>query len=240
MLVGQGATVVIARDRVMGCRFIEEQALGDVIILDDGFQHRRLHRDLDIVSLNVSSPQAISDLLAARLLPTGRLREDRDRALARADALVFSYRKRLPHQPTLDARLQALAPRGKPVYSSALEVQGLFSLCDEQRRLEPAAKIVAFCAIAAPEGFFETLSGMGYEVMERRTFGDHHPISVGDLDGMRRRFPGVPLVCTAKDAVKIDPSWGQNIYVLQVKIRVWPEADFLVQIMSILNARRIP
>ena len=81
--------VVIAKKRVKGAKIIEELKLGDIIILDDGFQHRALKRDLDIVCIDASSEESVSKFFTDKLMPAGRLRESRASGLKRANAVVF-------------------------------------------------------------------------------------------------------------------------------------------------------
>ena len=242
MLQRARVAVVVARDRVAGAKLIEEKRLGDLIILDDGFQHRRLHRDLDLISVNSGSPQAIRDFLTAQLLPAGRLREDRDRALRRADAVIFSSRQVLTTSPEIDSRLLGLVPAGIKVYSSALAAEGVTTLAEapaEQGGQELApCKVAAFCGIANPEGFFSSLDALGYELAGSQAYADHHRFSRAALDDLRSRFAGLPLICTAKDAVKIDPAWAAGIYVLKVSTKVYPEEAFMAQVLEKVEAGR--
>ncbi|NLF24049.1 MAG: tetraacyldisaccharide 4'-kinase [Deltaproteobacteria bacterium] len=235
MLERADVAVVVARDRVSGAKLIEEKRLGDVIILDDGFQHRRLHRDLDLVSVNIGSSEAIQDFLAARLLPAGRLREGRDQALRRADAVIFANRQVATPPLEIDPRLLHLVPEGVKVYSSALAAEGVQALTKRDKTAEqglPPCKVAAFCGIANPEGFFNSLFTLGYELVGSQVYADHHSFSRAELDDLRSRFKHLPLVCTAKDAVKIDPSWADGIYVLKVSTKVYPEEDFIAQVLE--------
>ena len=100
--------VYVSRSRVAGVQLIEQQKTGNIVILDDGFQHRALHRDLDVISSFVGTPQAIENLVEGQLLPLGRFREDRDEGLARATLLVLAERRSLgasEQLPPIDARI---------------------------------------------------------------------------------------------------------------------------------------
>jgi len=98
--------------------------------------------------------------------------------------------------------------------------------------------LAAFSGIAKPDGFFETLSELGYHVLARKVFRDHYPFRRRDLDALRTEYPGVPLVCTEKDAVKIDPSWAADVYVLRTSMRIHPADAFFVQLSKRLLAHK--
>jgi len=221
-----GLKVVVAPDRVLGAKFIEKEALGDLIILDDGFQHRRLHRDLDILSVNCDSLEAEEAFLAGRLLPWGRFREDRDLALRRAQIVVFAERgpERLRETPS---KLLSLLPSHIRAFRSFLRPAAVVALNGE-RKLSPG-KAVAFCGIANPEGFFRTLTEFGFELEERVVFSDHYRFSAAEIDALLAKYPGLPLICTEKDAIKIVDQ-GLNIYKLKVELEIKPGDAFIVQI----------
>ncbi|MFM1847442.1 MAG: hypothetical protein RL417_916 [Pseudomonadota bacterium] len=219
-----GISVVVCRDRFEGARFAAGHELGDLVILDDGFQHRRLHRDLDIVSINVGTVEARAAFLKGELLPRGLFREDRSRALKRADIVVCAERRPDPGEP-VSPEILAVLPGTVSVYRSFLKTPQVGALADRGQLLEPCA-VGAFCGIANPEGFFSTLEGAGYTLAARRVFSDHHLFSDGDIAALRSDFPGLPLVCTEKDALKITTS-REGIFVLGVETKVYP-ADALI------------
>ena len=240
--------VVVSRNRAHGARFVEMQNLGDVLILDDGFQHRKLKRQVDIVSVDVSSPEDVDAFVTAALLPFGRMREPRDRALARADMLLFTTRRYCRSVPDLDPRLLRVVPQGLQIYRAQLQPQGIWPLQSSGAEGEaggPAAmlepcRIAAFCGIAKPESFFETLRELGFEIAGRAAFGDHYAFREADIEGLRRKFAGLPLVCTEKDAVKIPPQLRENIFMLRIGMRVQPSDAFLVQLTKKVMAHQRP
>ena len=125
------APVYIARSRALGARQIERDSAGDVIILDDGFQHRALARNVDIVSIFAGTASSIEEFLEGRLLPAGLFREPRDRALKRASLFVISERKVVVGQEalgTLDERLLKVLPAGTSVYRAYFEAAGVHQI----------------------------------------------------------------------------------------------------------------
>jgi tetraacyldisaccharide 4'-kinase len=159
-----------------------------VHILDDGFQHRRLARDLDIVVLHASD-------FEERLLPAGRLREPL-RALGRADVLVL--REEDAH---LDARLDSL------------DLQQPRWLVRRALRMPPEllvqTPVIAFCGIARPQEFFAALTGLGVNAAAQVAFRDHRAFTDADLDrllALARRHRARAFVTTEKDAIRLMPA----------------------------------
>lgn len=204
MARASGVPVVIARSRVEGARLIERDNLGDVIVLDDGFQHRRLKRDLDILSMFAGTQQAIDAFVQGEMLPLGRFREDRDIGLRRASLLVVSERSVLPQGtdvPALDERILRIVPAGVPIFRSYYEFIEIRTLTGES--VATPRTVHGFAGIANPQGFFESLRRVGYSVERTHEFPDHHPFSEDELAALVRDNPGALFVCTEKDAVKI-------------------------------------
>ena len=232
-----GVPVVISRCRVRGAKFIERERLGDVIVLDDAFQHRRLARSLDVVAVNMSGPESVREFLEGKLLPLGLFREYRDAALGRAQALVFADRRVCDSFPALDVRVMSVVPKGLPVFRSCLLSRGVYSLETDQPL--PPGEIVAFCGIARPEGFFESLEKEGFRIRASAVFPDHHLYSQRDLEKVRAPHPGLPLVCTEKDAVRISRRFPRaGLYQFRVALALDSAPLFQELLRTILIAPR--
>jgi tetraacyldisaccharide 4'-kinase len=155
-----------------------------VHLLDDGFQHRQLARNVDIVVIHRSD-------LRERLLPAGRLRE-RLSSLERAGVIVLRQE---------DAELE---------FSLRAYVRKECRFWRVQRTLlisSPAKRALAFCAIARPAEFFAALAAAGVEALEWMSFRDHHRYTAADIDRLAelgRRRGCDAFVTTAKDEVKLD------------------------------------
>ncbi len=236
LLFKSGVPVVVARSRVAGAKFIEQEKLGNVIILDDGLQHRWLQRNLDIVALNVANAQAVEDFIRGELLPLGRFREDRKHGLKRAHMLICmerglnvdqSYKKRL--LPTIPEQLK--------VYRGVLSVAGIQALKSNQQ-LVPPARVVVFTGIANPEAFTATVKSLRFEVVEEHFFPDHYAFREADVMDLLVRYPDLPLLCTEKDAVKlIDLDVTAPIYVLKVDLNIVPADAFLTEVLRRIALR---
>lgn len=179
--------VVVGNDRYAAGRRAEQEGLGDLFLLDDAFQHRKLHRDVDLVAIDPDEWTGPDTLL-----PAGRWREPRS-AIRRAHAACV---QRGPgnRDEAVDAPV--------PVFDVETVVDGFV----RDGELYPVGHLagrraVAFAGIAKPERFFRTLEGLGVELAQRRTFPDHHSFGKKDLEG----FGAQTQITTEKDAVRLGP-----------------------------------
>lgn len=195
-------------DRVAGARALAARGV-DVILLDDGYQHRRLHRDRDLVLVDATRPWGLpadgGDPVRA-MLPRGLLRES-PAALARADAIVVTRCDQVEPE-TLAALLAELADfaPGIPLVTSEHAATALIDGSGERwplARLEGRA-VDLVSAIGNPDAFEATVVAAGARVREHRRFGDHHAYGAADVAGLGAGEPPTPVVTTTKDAVKLD------------------------------------
>lgn len=212
-----GAPVIVEERRIRGVERAAAQG-ADVAVLDDGFQHRALERDLDIVLLPAEGP------LRGRLLPRGPFRE-RLSALRRADAVVVTRRsasEEVAEELAAEARL--LAPRAV-VARVALEAGEWTDLTGESVDAPvEASEVLAVCSIARPEPFrLQVRDRLGTRV-DLLPFPDHHDYDAVDARRIAERARGRPVVTTEKDAVKLAPFRAElrNVRVLPLYVR--PEA----------------
>ena len=190
-------------DRVKVARIAVEELDAQLLVLDDGFQHRRLGRDLDIVLLDALEPFGYG-----RLFPRGLLREP-VRALRRARLVVVS-RADLVSGADRTALRQMAERHAGPLHWVETRHSPL-ALIGTDVAPEPLAslkerKVAAFCGIGNPEGFRLTLAELCNNLLHFRTFRDHHPYTASDVASLREwaRDTGAELVLTTqKDLVKL-------------------------------------
>ena len=203
-----GVPVVVDADRERGGR--EAFRLGaDVVVLDDGFQHLRLERDLDLVLLDAGDPFG-----GGRLPPLGRLREP-VRALGRAGAILITkvpadWR---PVVAEIERTIDRIAPN-LPVFVARIQPTRVHVVAEGWRDAGILAgqAVYAFAALGRPQGFAETLESAGAEIVGHRWFPDHHDYSERDLAALlsAAEAAGAIAVTTAKDGVKLPedaPVW---------------------------------
>jgi tetraacyldisaccharide 4'-kinase len=239
MALTGGVPVVIARSRAEGARLIERERLGDVIILDDGFQHRRLARQVDIISAFLGTPASVNDFVAGELLPLGRFREDRDAGLSRSSLFVASLRRVVSagaEIPPIDERALARIPAGVPVFRSGYEWIDVRSLKDGAG-VSPRP-VHAFAGIANPQGFYDSLVETGFEVVKRFEFSDHYAFSEAEVARLVEENPEALFVCTEKDSVKIremSERIRSAFAEFRVRLKVVPADAFVVSILRAIQ-----
>jgi tetraacyldisaccharide 4'-kinase len=202
VVLEQKVPVVVAKNRVAGARFIEDKELGDVILLDDGFQHRYLNRDLNLLLLDVSTPAAINKWQDGKLLPAGFLRESLNQALARAHGIIL-VRRMFGQEQTLIPCLPT--SRNLPQFTLSLSAGYFIDVFSKEKvKLDhfQGSSIAAASAIADPDSFFAMLRSLKIKIDKAIGFPDHHLFSLGDWQRIRENS-AVPVITTAKDMVKL-------------------------------------
>lgn len=184
-----------------GKELLEKHPETDLILVDDGFQHRRLHRDLDLVLIDGADP-----LAGGFCVPLGRLREPWQN-LSRADHLILTRVEKCDEQRLRESIsfLQQWFP-GIPRWQASTKVKDLRAI-DDGTVPSPPDAIHAFCGIGDPDSFGSLLESEGWNLVGLTKYRDHHRYSAQDLDDLNQtaRAGGANyLVCTAKDAVKIE------------------------------------
>jgi tetraacyldisaccharide 4'-kinase len=209
--------VAVGPDRADLLRRIAPAFPGSVVVLDDGFQHRQLARDVDIVVVDDATA------FETDLVPAGRLRE-RPGALARADVVVANsgrareLAQRYVHpERVFDARFEALAVR---------------SLAGGRRRDAGDGELVLVTGIANPDRVAETARSLGFMIARHVKFGDHRRYDRKDLGRILRALhdaPGALLATTLKDAVKLErfSELAPLLHVVEARLRIEDEERFL-------------
>jgi tetraacyldisaccharide 4'-kinase len=219
------AAVVCDVDRVAGANWAIEKLGSNVIILDDAFQHRRIARDLDIVTIDATNPWGNGNLL-----PAGTLREPLA-ALSRADCFVITRADDAVQTAPLRDELRKLNAEA-PIFTSAINLSETRILATNvNASLDSKARPIAgFCAIGNPESFFGLLKREGFQLKYQRPFRDHYRFQQSDLNRIEaaaRKAGAEILVTTAKDAVKLRQLKPKMpCYVAEMAIDIKPSDDF--------------
>lgn len=201
----------------------------DLFLLDDGFQHFQLHRDLDIVLLDAGSPFG-----NGRLLPRGPLREPLS-ALAAAQVLILTRFEAGGHDRAL-ADLKAAFP-DKMVLTAAIAAAAARQAAGGEAAPPEALAgmpLYAFAGLARPEVLARTLGELGVNLRGFRAFPDHHPFSPADLQELIREArarQAAALITTGKDWARLGERWPGELplWVLEVEARI-PEALRLLEL----------
>ncbi len=219
-----GVPVVIARRRKHGLRLIERQFSSvDVIILDDGFQHRAVARDINLVLLDAQQPFG-----NGWLLPAGLLRESGS-ALKRADLIIF----------TRSHSVGASSYRSLPAFYATYQLSGqVASLSGEIVALDVLRdlNLCAFAGIADPDSFFKSLEERGLKLVERFSFNDHTEYNSVILKSLEDISTAQAFITTEKDAVKLSAEkFHRPCYQIPLEIKISDKDLFIDTIMKKLH-----
>lgn len=201
--------VITTQNRYAGARFAIEKFGVTQIILDDGFQHRKLHRDLDIVLMD--SKMGFGN---EKLLPAGPLREGME-AFSRINKLVVVSKDTDHSRAEKIAKIMSKKMKVKTVVC-VTEPDFVYNIKTNEK-LEDNAKITAICAIGQPKQFYQFLNN--YEIKQTIDFDDHHMYTENEL-------PSGIIVTTEKDAVKMKDFTRNDIYALKLKTSI--DVEFLL------------
>jgi tetraacyldisaccharide 4'-kinase len=201
--------IIICANRYWAGRVAEERFGADLHILDDGFQHFALERDVDLVAVDVTQ-----ELLHGALLPAGRLREPVS-ALTRADMIVLT-RTEIKNPAPTEKQVSQINPKAA-VFRCATRLRWLIEL-GSQRAIEPGdyygKPVCAFCAIGNPSAFFSDLRRWGFNPVSEITFRDHHVYGAGDIKRLNRvahNRGATAFLTTEKDVMNLPPQTGFSL-----------------------------
>lgn len=252
-----GAVICVAEDRYLAGRLAEQQLGATVHLLDDGFQHLRLERDVDVL---VTTPGEIPN---GHVLPRGRLREPAD-AAARAHMLIVmgatagaaaSEAWTLGIGEACGARRVTAAPRrvsgGAPASGGGPPsgAAGLRSGGDRDREpglsgggLPPNARVLLVAGIANPQRFAADVRGAGWTVVGERWFADHHAFTPADLAriaALAAEHRADVVFTTEKDAVRFEAArpTAFPLYAVPLSVEFDPPGGLFDRIASVLPAR---
>jgi tetraacyldisaccharide 4'-kinase len=229
-------------DRVSAARAAVTGLASELIVLDDGFQHRRLARDLDIVLLDALEPFGYN-----HLVPRGTLREPPS-GLARADVIGLTRSDMVDEgiRRTVRERAAQLSPRAAWIELTH-QPRSLWSITGSRFEIDYLAgkSIAAFSGIGNPTAFRRTLVACGYRIAGFQEYPDHYAYSVADVESLGawvRTLPAIKaVVCTDKDLVKmgVDRLGAVPLLALSIRIHVTRGLDELVgRLQSVLARAR--
>jgi tetraacyldisaccharide 4'-kinase len=246
-LGSRGAIIEANPDRVAGAQTVLNRApdIG-AFVLDDGFQHRRVKRDLDIVLINALEPFGFE-----HVLPRGLLREPLT-GLQRAGAIIVTHARSVsePVLGRIKLRLNQINAKA-PVYyadhgpvgfrTEAVEPSAAIDQFDDALRDEP---VLAFCGLGSPQAFNDALTRLRTRVVAHRWFNDHHAYTAAELEALYEQAVAAGakvMVTTEKDWTKLKdlprrPA-GPAIWRLDVAIRFWydQEREIMDQVRAVVG-----
>jgi len=213
------AAVVSNPHRMAGGQWAIKNLGTEVFVLDDGFQHLRLARNLNLMTIDATNPWG-----GGHLLPHGRLREPRT-GLSRADCIVLTRTEQIADVSGIEDDIQQLAS-GIPVFCSRMLTSAIRKLDGAlvDKRAFVSAPVAAFCGVGNPNSFFNHLRREDYNLAFTRAFADHHNYTQPDLSRLvmdAKASGATALITTAKDAIKLSTfQWELPCYVLDIQISI--------------------
>ena len=214
----------VGKDRFVEGQRLESQQSIDVFLLDDGFQHLQLARDLNILLMDASRP-----LAGESLLPLGRLREPIT-AMSRANLIIFTRAE------TASGTLEAIGKLDQyPVFAASTRLLGFRRFGAEIAPLGDseigAGPFFAFCGLGNPEAFFRDLWNWGLATCGQAVFPDHHRYTQRDISAVKqagKQAGANAFVTTEKDAQNLGSLTFEEapLYVAVIDLVITPEADF--------------
>lgn len=215
----KGAIVVTCASRIKAEKFIRDKYNPDIIILDDGFQHRKMKRDLDIVLIDAKNKFGNK-----QVLPAGPLREKLSN-IRRADKIVV-VNKNIEANNALKYCDHLKEKIKKDIYMCKLVPENAYEVFTGEQ-LRPNTRIMAFSAIGQPESFYDFLK-IDYKLIAVLDFEDHHGYDKEDIIKIINfaQEEGIDsIVTTEKDAVKLvdiirDVDMPVKFYALKLKAYV--------------------
>ncbi len=215
-------------DRVALAQTALVELESEVIVLDDGFQYRRLARDLNLLLIDATQPWGFG-----WQLPRGLLRESK-RGLGRADAIVLTRCNQIA-SASLQVLLSDLRKRSKNrfVFASQHEPEGLMDSEHRQEKLSALQNrpVLAFCGIGNPVSFFNQLKALEADICRQVTFPDHHPYTRADVQMLTRYAQELPatgwVITTQKDLVKlrVDRLADRRLLALKIGLQLQDQAE---------------
>lgn len=213
--------VVICADRAAAANEALRRFKSQLILLDDGLQHHRLHRDANMVLVDAKNPFG-----NGKLIPAGNLREPLS-ALGRADIVVLTHCDQASEKALADIKKQIREYNDKvEILESVHQPEYYFDICQRKKvdLNDIQGPAVCFCALGHPETFENTLKGLGLELKQVWRFPDHQHYTEDHLRTFEETRRGLPLITTFKDFVKFPDNWrdilSKDVYVLSVNLKI--------------------
>jgi tetraacyldisaccharide 4'-kinase len=235
-LLSPDTIVVENADRLAGA--IEARARGaDVVVLDDGFQHRRAARTADVVLVSADAGHE-----SPLPLPAGPWRES-PRAVTRADLVIVTRKAVSEAAATATAnRIGAIAPRTRIAIAHLPADSAVEWSSNREVRLSSFSGrgAVVVSGIGNPAAFEKQVEAAGIRVTAKR-FGDHHNYTTAEAQGLASLAPDDPVICTLKDAVKLGPIWpreGASLWYVSQRVSLVRGDDFLAGLLDAVLALR--
>ena len=212
--------VIVCEDRSHGIQQLIDFYSVNVVIMDDGFQHRKVKRDLDIITISANDSK--NDY---RLLPWGKLREP-FKNINRSNAIVFTKTDNFT-PPNMLAEFQSVF-KGNSIVSSIIPVLMRYDSSGYHKSLPFSGVFFAFCGIGEPDSFFKSIKQLDLKLGGKQIFSDHQEYTesvITELSAQIKSSNCVAIITTEKDLVKLPDSFLDEFDTLVIKIEMEFETE---------------
>jgi tetraacyldisaccharide 4'-kinase len=227
-----GIPIIVEKDRYKGARWGESKFGAEVLVLDDGYQHLALARDLNLLLIDATDP-----LGGFEMLPFGRLREPLY-GIKRADAVIITRADRPFDQGQIQAIIKYYCGEKVPVmyvYSTITNLRHLATDEVYEARTFAGWNVAVACGIGNPRAFVEDILQVGINIVSEEFFVDHHSFSQPDLDRITvaaRDAGADAIVTTEKDAVRLEGLTHGDVPIYAAQLEI--QSDDEVRLKSLL------
>jgi len=207
--------VIVCEDRREAIRHLVNSSTVNIIIMDDGFQHRKVKRDLDIITISANDTK--NDY---RLLPWGKLREP-IKNINRSNAIVFTKTDNFT-PPNMLAEFQSVF-KGNSIVSSIIPVLMRYDSSGYHKSLPFSEVFFAFCGIGEPDSFFKSIKQLDLKLGGKRIFSDHKEYTesvITELSAQIKSSNCAAIITTEKDLVKLSESFLDEFETFVIKIEM--------------------
>ena len=207
--------VIVCEDRREAICHLVNSSTVNIIIMDDGFQHRKVKRDLDIITISANDTK--NDY---RLLPWGKLREP-IKNINRSNALVFTKTDNFT-PPNMLAEFQSVF-KGNSIVSSIIPVLMRYDSSGYHKSLPSSEVFFAFCGIGEPDSFFKSIKKLDIKSGGKRIFPDHQEYTksvITELSAQIKSSNCTAIITTEKDLVKLPDSFLDEFDTFVIKIEM--------------------
>jgi tetraacyldisaccharide 4'-kinase len=224
--------IIVDKDRYKAGRWVESEFEAEVLVLDDGYQHLALARDLNILLIDATDP-----LGGFEMLPFGRLREPLY-GLKRADAIIITRADRPFDQGQTQAIIKYYCGDKVPVmyfYWTITKLRHLATGEAYDSKDLAGWNVAVACGIGNPQAFAEDILQIGINIVSENFFADHHPFAQEDLDRVTRDAQDAgadAIVTTEKDAVRLEALTHGDVPIYAARLEI--QSDDEVRLKSLL------
>ena len=207
--------VIVCEDRREAIRHLVNSSTVNIIIMDDGFQHRKVKRDLDIITISANDTK--NDY---RLLPWGKLREP-IKNINRSNAIVFTKTDNFT-PPNMLAEFQSIF-KGNSIVSSIIPVLMRYDSSGYHKSLPSSEVFFAFCGIGEPDSFMDSIGKLELKLGGKRIFSDHQEYTesvITELSAQIKSSNCAAIITTEKDWVKLPDSFLDEFDTFVIKIEM--------------------